>query len=144
MGLSSIALDIMLAALPEIGCAMNATTPNLAQLTIGAFLAGAAISAFAIGPVADTYGRRIPILGGLSLFVASSLLAPFAQNMEMMLALRFVQGVGVGTTRLSQAVLRDRYSGSEMAEAMSLSLMAFLILPVVAPLITGVRFRIPI
>lgn len=135
MGLSSIALDIMLAALPEIGNAMQATTPNLAQLTVGTFLAGAAISAFSVGPVADAYGRRIPILGGLSLFVASSLLAPFAQNMEMMLALRFVQGVGVGTTRLSQAVLRDRYSGSEMAEAMSLSLMAFLILPVIAPLI---------
>lgn len=135
MGLSSIALDIMLAALPEIGNAMQATTPNLAQLTVGTFLAGAAISAFSVGPVADAYGRRIPILGGLSLFVASSLLAPFAQNMEMMLALRFVQGVGVGTTRLSQAVLRDRYSRSEMAEAMSLSLMAFLILPVIAPLI---------
>lgn len=135
MGLSSIALDIMLAALPEIGNAMKATMPNLAQLTVGSFLAGAAISAFAIGPVADAYGRRIPILGGLILFVASSMLAPFAQNMEMMLALRFLQGVGVGTTRLSQAVLRDRYSGSEMAEAMSLSLMAFLILPVIAPLI---------
>lgn len=135
MGLSSIALDIMLAALPEIGQAMKATTPNLAQLTVGTFLAGAAISAFMIGPVADAYGRRIPILAGLALFVLFSLLAPFAHNMEMMLALRFVQGVGVGTTRLSQAVLRDRYSGSEMAEAMSLSLMAFLILPVIAPLI---------
>ena len=53
----------------------------------------------------------------------------------MLLALRLVQGLGVGTTRLSQAVLRDHYSGSEMAEAMSLSLMAFLILPVVAPVI---------
>lgn len=135
MGLSSIALDIMLAALPEIGQAMNATTPNLAQLTVGTFLAGAAVSAFLIGPVADTHGRRIPILAGLTLFVLSSLLAPFAQNMETMLALRFVQGVGVGATRLSQAVLRDLYAGSEMAEAMSLSLMAFLILPVIAPLI---------
>ncbi len=98
MGLSSIALDIMLAALPEIGQAMRATTPNLAQLTVGTFLAGAAISAFAVGPIADAYGRRVLILAGLALFVASSLLAAFAQNMEMMLALRFVQGVGVGTT----------------------------------------------
>lgn len=43
MGLNSIALDIMLAALPDIGSAMRATSPNLAQLTIGAFLLGAAI-----------------------------------------------------------------------------------------------------
>ena len=61
MGLSSIALDIMLVALPEIGAALKATAPNLAQLTIGTFLAGAAISAFMIGPVADAYGRRMPI-----------------------------------------------------------------------------------
>lgn len=135
MGLSSIALDIMLAALPDIGRAMGATAPNLAQLTVGVFLLGAAISAFFVGPVADAYGRRLPILTGLTLFVVASLLAPFAQSMEMLLALRLVQGIGVGTTRLSQAVLRDHYSGSEMAEAMSLSLMAFLILPVVAPLI---------
>ena len=67
--------------------------------------------------------------------MVASLLAPFAQSMEMLLALRLVQGVGVGTTRLSQGVLRDHYSGSEMAEAMSLSLMAFLILTVVAPVI---------
>lgn len=55
--------------------------------------------------------------------------------METLLALRLIQGLGVGTTRLSQAVLRDHYSGSEMAEAMSLSLTAFLVLPVIAPLI---------
>jgi DHA1 family bicyclomycin/chloramphenicol resistance-like MFS transporter len=135
MGLSSIALDIMLAALPDIGRAMGTNASNLAQLTVGAFLLGASISAFLIGPVADAYGRRLPILAGLALFVVASLLAPFAQSIEMMLVLRLVQGIGVGTTRLSQAVLRDHYSGSEMAEAMSLSLMAFLILPVVAPLI---------
>ena len=135
MGLSSIALDVMLAALPDIGRAMGVKAPNLAQLTVGIFLAGAAISAFLIGPVADAYGRRRPILVGLALFVVASLIAPFTQSMEMMLALRLVQGIGVGTTRLSQAMLRDHYSGSEMAEAMSLSLMAFLILPVLAPLI---------
>jgi DHA1 family bicyclomycin/chloramphenicol resistance-like MFS transporter len=135
MGLSSIALDIMLAALPDIGRAVGTNASNLAQLTVGAFLLGASISAFLIGPVADAYGRRLPILAGLALFVVASLLAPFAQSIEMMLVLRLVQGIGVGTTRLSQAVLRDHYSGSEMAEAVSLSLMAFLILPVVAPLI---------
>ena len=135
MGLSSIALDIMLAALPDIGRAMGSTASNLAQLTVGTFLFGAALSAFIIGPVADAFGRRKPILCGLTLFVIAALAAPFAPNIATLLALRFLQGLGVGVTRLSQAVLRDRYSGSDMAEAMSLSLMAFLILPVIAPLI---------
>lgn len=135
MGLSSIALDIMLAALPDIGRAMGSNAPNLAQLTVGTFLFGAAVSAFLIGPVADAFGRRGPILAGLAVFVVAALLCPLAPNMETLLALRLAQGLGVGTTRLSQAVLRDRYAGSEMAQAMSLSLMAFLILPVVAPLI---------
>ena len=94
MGLSSIALDIMLAALPDIGSAMRTTAPNLAQLTVGIFLSGAAISAFFVGPIADAYGRRLPILAGLTLFVIASLLTPFAQNMEMMLSFAPVRSFG--------------------------------------------------
>lgn len=135
MGLNSIALDIMLAALPDIGRAVHSDAPNLAQLIVGTFLFGAALSAFLVGPVADAFGRRAPILAGLAVFVVAALLAPLAPNIETLLVLRFVQGLGVGTTRLSQALLRDRFSGSEMAQAMSLSLMAFLILPVIAPLL---------
>lgn len=135
MGLSSISLHIMLPALPDIGLALAASSSNLAQLAVGAFLLGAAISSFVVGPVADHYGRRLPILCGLLVFVAASLVALFAKNMEMMLVLRFIQGAGVGTTRLSQAILRDRYSGSEMARAMSLVLTVFLIMPVLAPLV---------
>jgi DHA1 family bicyclomycin/chloramphenicol resistance-like MFS transporter len=134
MGLNSIALDIMLAALPEIGAAMGTADPNLAQLTVGAFLFGAAGSALVVGPLADRFGRRRPILAGLGVFVVAALLSPLAPNVECLLVLRLLQGIGVGTTRLSQAVLRDHYAGSEMAEAMSLSLMLFLILPLVAPL----------
>ena len=133
MGLNSIAIDIMLAALPDIGRAMQADTPNLSQLTIGSFLFGAAISAFLVGPVADAFGRRLPILGGLALFVVAAALTPLAPNIETLLALRLLQGLGVGTTRLSQAVLRDHFAGSEMAEVMSMSLVLFLILPAVAP-----------
>ncbi|MEO8883558.1 MAG: MFS transporter [Devosia sp.] len=135
IGLNSIAVDIMLPALPEIGQALRSRAPNLAQLTVGTFLFGAAASAFVIGPVADAFGRRIPILVGLALFVVAALLTPLAQNLESLLALRLLQGLGVGATRLSQAVLRDRYAGDEMAEAMSMSLMIFLILPVLAPLL---------
>lgn len=134
MGLSSISFDIMLPALPDIGVALASLSSNRAQLTIGAFLLGAAISSFVVGPVADRCGRRPPILCGLLVFVGASLLAPFAQSMEMMLVLRFIQGAGAGTTRLSQAILRDRYSGNEMAKAMSLVLMVFLIMPTLAPL----------
>lgn len=135
LGLNAIGLDIMLAALPELRRAMGTDATNLVQLTVGLFLAGAAVAAFLVGPVADAFGRRKPILLGLALFVVASALTPFATNIETLLVLRFLQGLGVGTTRLSQAVLRDRYAGSQMAEVMSLSLMAFLILPVVAPLI---------
>lgn len=125
----------MLPALPEIGKATNAASGNLPQLTIGLFLLGAGLSALLIGPFADAYGRRPALLGGLALFVVASLLAPLSPNLEVLLALRFAQGLGVGATRLSHAVVRDRYQGDEMAQIISLSLMVFLILPVIAPAI---------
>jgi DHA1 family bicyclomycin/chloramphenicol resistance-like MFS transporter len=135
IGLNSIALDIMLPALPEIGKATNAASSNLPQFTIGLFLLGAGLSALLIGPFADSYGRRPALLAGLAVFVAASFLAPYAPNLECLLALRFLQGLGVGATRVSQAMVRDSYAGDEMAEIFSLSLMAFLILPVIAPVL---------
>lgn len=134
VGINSIAVDIMLPALPEIGRSLGAGGANLPQLTVGVFLLGAAAAGFLVGPLADAFGRRAPILAGLAVFVLAALLTPLAPNLESLLALRLLQGLGVGATRLSMAVLRDCYSGDDMAEAMSISLMIFLVLPVVAPL----------
>jgi DHA1 family bicyclomycin/chloramphenicol resistance-like MFS transporter len=53
-----------------------------------------------------------------------------------MLAARVVQGMGAAASRvLAAAIVRDRFEGREMARVMSLTMMVFIIVPVVAPAI---------
>ena len=64
--------------------------------------------------------------------------ATFAPSFGALLALRFVQGMGAAGTRvIATAVVRDRYSGREMAEIMSLTFMVFMAIPILAPNSSG-------
>ncbi|MDR3471283.1 MAG: multidrug effflux MFS transporter [Devosia sp.] len=134
MGLNAIAIDIMLPALPAMGATLGLVHENERQLVISAYLVGFGTMQLLIGPIADRFGRRVPLLIGIAVYVACALLAPLAPNLAVLLALRALQGVGAAGTRvLGQAIVRDRHAGTEMAEVLSLANMAFLVLPVISP-----------
>src|SRR5690606_3331964 len=58
----------------------------------------------------------------------------FAPSFTILLVLRFIQGMGAASVRvIATAVVRDRYSGREMAEVMSLTFMVFMAIPIIAP-----------
>jgi DHA1 family bicyclomycin/chloramphenicol resistance-like MFS transporter len=81
-------------------------------------------------------GRRPALLGGLAIFAAGSLLAMFATSFHVLLLARAIQGVGSAAARvLAVTIVRDRFSGREMARVMSLTMMVFIIVPVFAPTI---------
>src|SRR5690606_17928170 len=95
---------------------------------------GMGIAVLAFGPLSDRFGRRAPLFAGLTLYVVAAIAAIFAPDFTTLLALRFVQGVGAASARVvTTAVVRDKYSGREMAEVMSLTFMVFMAVPIVAP-----------
>jgi MFS transporter, DHA1 family, multidrug resistance protein len=86
------------------------------------------------GPVADRFGRRGPLLFGFGVYVIAAILAAFASEFWALLALRFIQGVGAAATRvIAVSVVRDTFGGRQMAEVMSLVMMVFMVVPVIAP-----------
>lgn len=134
MALNSIAIDVVLPALPAMGRALGVVSDNERQLVISAYLFGFGAVQLLVGPLADRFGRRKPLLIGIALYVVTAALAPFSPTLAILLALRFVQGAGAAGTRvLAQAIVRDRHSGRDMAEVLALANMVFMILPVVAP-----------
>lgn len=134
MAINALAIDIMLPALPEIGNALGVTEENHRQYIVSAYFGGMAAALLFYGPFSDRYGRRIPLLAGLSIYVIASFAAAFAPTFEWLLALRFVQGVGAASTRvIAVSIVRDRFGGRAMAEVMSLIFMTFMIVPVIAP-----------
>lgn len=134
MATNAIAIDSMLPALPEIGHALHIDSANHTQLVITAYLLGFGVAQIIYGTLADRFGRRVVLLVGLAIYTVASVFAVFADSFEMMMAARALQGVGSAATRiLAIAIVRDCYSGRQMARVMSLAFIVFLAVPIIAP-----------
>jgi DHA1 family bicyclomycin/chloramphenicol resistance-like MFS transporter len=87
-----------------------------------------------IGPLSDRFGRRPVLLGGMTVYCAASLLAIAAPSFETLLLARALQGLSTSATRvIATSIVRDCYAGRRMASVMSLAMMIFIAVPVVAP-----------
>lgn len=134
MALNALAIDIMLPGLQQIGASLGVENENHRQYVITAYFAGMAFALLAFGPASDRFGRRGPLLLGLGVYIVAAFAAAFSPTFEMLLALRFIQGVGAASTRvIAVSMVRDRFGGRQMAETMSLIFMVFMVIPVIAP-----------
>ncbi len=134
MAINALAIDAMLPALPDIGAALGVSDENQAQLVITAYLLGFGFAQIFYGPLSDRFGRRPVLLGGLAIFVLSSVAATLAGSLDQMMVARAVQGIGAASTRvIAVSIVRDCYSGRRMARVMSLVFIVFIAVPVVAP-----------
>jgi DHA1 family bicyclomycin/chloramphenicol resistance-like MFS transporter len=134
MALNALAIDIMLVALQQIGESLAVEDENARQLVVTAYVIGFGLMQLVFGPVSDRFGRRGPLLVGLGIYVAAAFACAFAPSFSILLALRFIQGLGAAATRvIAVSIVRDVYGGRAMAEVMSLVFMVFMVIPVIAP-----------
>ncbi len=134
MALNPLAMDMMLPALPNIGAAFAIPNANHFQLVLSTFLIGFGAGQFIMGPLSDRFGRRPVLLGGMTVYAIASVLAIAAPSFETLLLARALQGFGTAATRvIATSIVRDCYVGRRMASVMSLAMMVFIAVPVVAP-----------
>ncbi|MBS0529812.1 MAG: multidrug effflux MFS transporter [Proteobacteria bacterium] len=134
MALNPFATDMMLPAMPEIGAAFGITNANHIQTVVSVYLAGFGAGQFIMGPLSDRFGRRPILIGGMLLYCVASLLSVIAPSFEMLLLARALQGVGTSATRvIATSIVRDCYAGRRMASVISLAMMIFVAVPVLAP-----------
>ncbi|WP_442969797.1 multidrug effflux MFS transporter [Roseibium sp. Sym1] len=134
MALNAMAIDVMLPALPAIGDALDIIEENNRQLILLSYLVGFGGAQLFFGPVTDALGRRSILVGGLALYSLASIGAIFAMDLETLLIARVLQGIGCAAARVSAlSIVRDCYTGRRMGKVMSLVMMVFMAVPVVAP-----------
>ena len=134
--LVALTVDGMLPALPEIGRDLGATNPSDPQLVVSMVFLGMGFGQLIFGPLSDSIGRKPSLYIGMVVFIIGCLMCNFAQSFEMMIAGRIVQGVGASGPRIvPMALIRDEYEGRGMARIMSLIMMVFILVPMVAPLL---------
>ncbi|MEJ6689409.1 MAG: multidrug effflux MFS transporter [Paracoccaceae bacterium] len=132
----ALSIDAMLPALPNIALELTPNHTNQAQLILSSFILGMALGTFVMGPLSDSFGRKNIIYFGASVYIISSALCMLAPNLETIVVARVLQGIGAAAPRVvSQALIRDLYSGREMARISSFIMIIFSLVPAVAPLL---------
>lgn len=137
MALGPLALDMYLPALPLLAAEFTAS-PARVQHTVSAYLFGMAIGQLAMGPLTDRFGRKPPLIGGLSLFVLASIGCALADHIDEFVLLRFVQALGGASIMVVvRAVIRDRFDAIQSARVLSLMMLVMGAAPILAPLAGG-------
>ncbi|MDW7585611.1 multidrug effflux MFS transporter, partial [Acinetobacter baumannii] len=134
MSIVSFSIDAVLPALGEVGRVFELKNNNQTQWVIIGIFSGMTIGQLIAGPLSDAIGRKRILFTGIIIYFLGSLLCFTTQSFEWFLVGRFIQGIGVsGPYVASISIVRDKYSGAQMARIMSLIMMVFMVAPAIAP-----------
>lgn len=136
--LDAVGIDMYLPAMPAIAESFGVDAGQIQQ-TLVVFLVGLAIGQALYGPLLDSYGRRIPLIAGMSLFIIGSGLAALSRSPEMLSIARFIQALGASAGLVTpRAIVSDMCSITMSAKIYSVLMQVMMVAPILAPLIGGI------
>lgn len=129
--------DMYLPTLPAM-TGFFQTTSSQVQLGLTASMIGLAVGQLLFGPLSDKYGRRIPLVMAMLLFLFSTLECLFSATIMQFVGWRLVQGIaGAGGIVISRSIAADKYSGRELAKMLAVIGAINGVAPVAAPMAGG-------
>lgn len=135
--LSPFSIDMYLPGFPAIARDLRATVPQVA-LSLSTFFIGISAGQLLYGPLLDRFGRKKPLYAGLSLFILTSIGCMTAQNIEWLIALRFLQAIGSCVAGVAAvAMVRDLFPVEENARVFALLMLVLGLSPLLAPTLGG-------
>lgn len=133
--LGFLATDMYLPAFAVIQQDLG-TGASAVSASLSLFLAGFAVGQLVWGPLSDRYGRKPVLLAGLSIFAVGCLGMLWVENAAMLLALRFVQAIGVCAAAVTwQALVTDYYPASRTNRIFATIMPLVALSPALAPLL---------
>ena len=133
--------DFYLPGLPALAASFDTTT-SWVQMSLTSSMIGLAGGQLLIGPASDRYGRRMPLILSMALFIVSTLACLFAWNIESFVFFRIFQGIaGAGGVVISKSVAADLYQGKALNDFFSLLMVINGLAPIVAPVLGGFIMR---
>jgi DHA1 family bicyclomycin/chloramphenicol resistance-like MFS transporter len=140
--LGPLSIDLYLPAFPALSRDLASTASGI-QLTLTACLVGLAVGQLFMGPLSDVFGRRRPLLLGLALYAAASVVCALSESAVALTAGRLLQGLaGAAGVVISRAVVRDLYAGSAAARFFSRLMLVVGLAPILAPVLGAELLRL--
>lgn len=137
-----VSMALYTPAMPEIVAAFG-STEAMVKMTLTAYFAGFAFSQLFCGPLSDGLGRKPVTFLFMGIYVLASLLALLAPGVEVLMAARFLQGVGAAVgVAVSRAVVRDLFTHEQSARIMNLIGIILAVGPALSPTIGGLTMEL--
>ena len=134
MSIVALSIDALLPAIPAISAHLNVQNTTNSQLLITMIFLGIGFGQLLFGPLSDSFGRKPIVLVGFIVFFIASIICVTTESFELMIVGRILQGVGLSSPRsLSLSMIRDSFEGDYMAKIISIVVMFFILVPVIAP-----------
>ncbi|WP_299168077.1 multidrug effflux MFS transporter [uncultured Arthrobacter sp.] len=131
--LPAVTTDMYLPSLPAVAEDLQASQAAV-QFTLSGMLLGGGVGQLVIGPLSDRFGRRLPLIVGITLHVVISLLCSIAPDIGTLIVLRVLQGFfNAAAAVVAIAVIRDRFVGSDAARLLSRLMLVIGVAPLFAP-----------
>jgi len=139
--LGPLSIDMYLPAFPDMSRSFDASA-SLIQLSLTACMLGMALGQLIVGPLSDVRGRKRPLMIALLAYLLASLACAMAPTIEVLIALRFIQGAaGASGIVISRAIVRDLFEGLELTRFFAALSLVNGTAPILAPVIGGQLLR---
>ncbi|WP_439501725.1 MFS transporter [Aminobacter ciceronei] len=142
VAIGPISLALFTPAMPEIVQAFG-TTEAAVKMTLSLYFGGFAFAQLVCGPLSDGFGRRPITLAFMAIYLAASVLALMAPNIETLVVARFLQGVGAAVgVSVARAVVRDVFTHERSARIMNMIGILLALGPAIAPTLGGLTMEL--
>ena len=131
-------IDTYLPAMTDVAHSLNSSV-HLVEKSLSTYLLGAAMGQLIGGSLSDMKGRKPICLIGLVIFIVSTIIITQVTQVEWLIGMRMVQGLGAGmATVIVPAMVRDRYTGVQAAQMFATIGIIIMIAPSIAPMFGAV------
>jgi DHA1 family bicyclomycin/chloramphenicol resistance-like MFS transporter len=126
-------IDMYLPGFPTIAKDLG-TTVDAVSYSLASFFIGICFGQLICGPLLDRFGRKLPLIIGLVLYIIASLGCAASNSIELLIFFRFLQALGgcVGMVA-PRAIVRDLFPVDENAKIFSLLILILGVSPILAP-----------
>lgn len=135
--LGPFSIDMYLPGFPAIAADLHTNTARV-SLSLSSFFIGISAGQLLYGPLLDKFGRKKPLFTGLLVYILASAGCAFADSIDMLIGLRFVQALGsCAATVAAVAMVRDLFPVKDNAKVFALLMLVLGVSPMVAPTLGG-------
>ncbi|EPS9485925.1 multidrug effflux MFS transporter [Campylobacter upsaliensis] len=135
--IAPLSTDMYLPALSQVKQSFE-TSEFLTQLSLASFFVAFALGQLIYGPLSDVFGRKIPALVGIFLFMLSSLFCVIIDNIYVFIILRFFEALGgCAGVVIARAIVNDLFELKEAASIFVLMMVFSALAPMLSPSFGG-------